>query len=97
MNDVKGQENMANIDHPDHIWTVDQFNSYCEGKSLPMKIVPAEGSGGTYQVYKSDVFQVMENDTVQIPMAQGEAQAVMFAVDRLKEKWLSEEPFTHRF
>jgi len=97
MKDVKGQENMANIDHPDHIWTVDQFNTYCEGKSLPMKIVPAEASGGTYQVYKSDVFQVMENDTVQIPMAQGEAQAVMFAVDRLKEKWLSEDPFTHRF
>ena len=84
---------MANIEHSDQIWTVPQFNSYCETNNIPMKIEPTEATG-SYSAYKQEAYQVIEEGRVHVPFAQGEAYAVIYAADRLKEKWSKAGKYT---
>jgi hypothetical protein len=79
---------MAFIEHPDQIWTVDQFNSFCNENKIDMKLTQTEDPLGAHNKqynFRNTSYQFTEGDKVQVLYSASEAYAVITAVDRLKD------------
>ncbi len=76
---------MANIEHPDQIFTVPQFNEWAKSNDVPIDIKAVENKvQATNGLYSAPVFDIYEKGELMAANCTSEAYAVNYAVDRVK-------------